>query len=174
LSRSVQILVFAAVASVALVAGYLSGVVYRQPAVVAGPPMVSAPHFSDLDGGIRRFEEWRGRVVVVNFWASWCTPCREEMPVFIRLQARLGQGGLQFVGVAIDEPVKAGAFARELGVNYPTLLGAGEGLSWSRALGNQAGVLPYTVIFDRQGTLVARHAGALKESEIEALFRPFL
>jgi len=174
LSRSVQILVFAAVAIVSLAAGYLWGVVYRQPAVVTGPSLVSAPHFSDLDNSTHRLEEWRGRVVVINFWASWCTPCREEMPVFIRLQDRYEQQGLQFLGVAIDDPGKAEAFARELGVNYPTLLGAAEGLSWSRALGNQAGVLPYTVIFDRHGAVVARHAGGLKESEIEALFKPFL
>jgi thiol-disulfide isomerase/thioredoxin len=81
----------------------------------------------DLAGKAQALRQWQGKVLVLNFWAPWCPPCREEIPDFIRLQERHGQAGLQFVGVALDDPDKVAAFVDETGINYPILLGGDAG-----------------------------------------------
>lgn len=129
---------------------------------------------TDLQGASQSLETWRGRVLVVNFWATWCAPCRREIPVFVKLQSRHGARGLQFVGIAIDEPAKVVEFAREFGINYPLLTGGPETLELLRQSGNRAGVLPYTIIIDRKGNLVSREPGGLKESRLETLIQPLL
>src|SRR6185295_19479712 len=77
----------------------------------------------DLQGGTKAIATWRGKVLVINFWATWCAPCREEIPEFVRIQARLGARGLQLVGIAIDQPQQVEEFAREFRINYPLLIG---------------------------------------------------
>ena len=94
--------------------------------------------------------------------------------MFIRLQDRHGAKGLQFVGIAIDEPARVAAFAREFGINYPVMTGGLETLELLRQSGNRAGVLPYTLIIDRKGRLVSQEAGGLKESRLENLISPLM
>ena len=125
----------------------------------------------DLDGKPQTIERWRGKVVVVNFWATWCAPCREEIPIFVRLQQRDGARGLQFIGVAIDRPDNVRAFAAELGMNFPILIGGVDAIEHTRKLGNRAGVLPFTVVVDRSGNLAAKEVGAVKESTLEPLLK---
>ena len=129
---------------------------------------------ADVEGATRSLEQWRGRVLVVNYWATWCAPCREEIPVFVRLQERYGSRGLQFVGIAIDQPDKVAEFAREFQINYPLLLGGVETIELLRQVGNRAGVLPYTLVVDRKGNLVSREPGGLKEARLENLIQPLL
>ncbi|MGH8661958.1 MAG: TlpA family protein disulfide reductase [Burkholderiales bacterium] len=128
----------------------------------------------DVKGAVQSLEQWRGRVLVVNYWATWCAPCREEIPVFVRMQERYGSRGLQFVGIAIDQPDKVAEFAREFGINYPLLLGGIETIELMRQAGNRAGVLPYTLVIDRKGNLVSGEPGGLKEARLENLIRPLL
>lgn len=128
----------------------------------------------DMKGHQQPLEQWRGRVLVVNFWATWCAPCREEIPGFVRLQERHGARGLQFVGIAIDQPGKVVDFAREFGINYPVLIGGPESLDLLREAGNRQGVLPYTVVIDRQGKVASRQPGGLKEHRLEELVKPLL
>ena len=111
---------------------------------------------------------------MVNFWATWCAPCREEIPGFVRLQKRYGQRGLQFVGIAIDQPDKVADFAREFGINYPLLMGGLETMELLRQAGNRAGVLPYTLVIDREGRVVSREPGGLKEARLDGLITPLL
>jgi len=113
-------------------------------------------------------------VLVVNYWATWCAPCREEIPGFVRLQERYGSRGLQFVGIAIDQPDKVAEFASELRINYPLLLGGLEIIELLRQAGNRAGVLPYTLVIDRKGNLVSREPGGLKEVRLESLIQRLL
>ncbi len=128
----------------------------------------------DLTGQAQAMKQWQGKVVLVNFWAPWCPPCRREIPGFIRLQERLGVQGLQFVGVALDEADKVQAFADQIGINYPVLLGGAEAAMLSQNAGNRLGGLPYSVLFDRQGNPVATLTGEVSEARLEALVQPLL
>lgn len=135
---------------------------------------VFAARLPTPSGGTESLEQWRGRVLVVNFWATWCAPCREEIPVFIQMQKRLGARGLQFVGIAIDRPEPVSAFQREFGMNYPVLLGGVETMELMRSTGNRMGVLPYTLIIDRAGWIAESKIGGLKEAQLEAMLERLL
>src|SRR5262249_62096149 len=119
-------------------------------------------------------DTWHGKVLVINFWATWCAPCRREIPEFVRLQERHGARGLQFVGIALDQPQPVGEFAREFHINYPLLIGGLETMALMRESGNRAGVLPFTLILDRQGKVARTHRGGLKESTLETTIQPLL
>jgi thiol-disulfide isomerase/thioredoxin len=129
---------------------------------------------ADVKGGTQSLEQWRGQVLVVNYWATWCAPCREEIPGFVRLQERYGSRGLQFVGIAIDQADKVAEFASEFRINYPLLLGGLETIELLRQAGNRAGVLPYTLVIDRKGNLVSHEQGGLKEARLERIILPLL
>jgi thiol-disulfide isomerase/thioredoxin len=139
----------------------------QQPA--AGGEAVLAATFPDLNNLPQPLSQWRGKLLVINFWATWCPPCREEIPGFIRLQRELADKNVQFVGIAIDTGEKVNNFSRELGINYPLLLGEDTALELQRQLGNQSGVLPFTVIIDASGKLVARHLGGLGAEQLKSL-----
>ena len=135
---------------------------------------VLSARVADVKGGTQSLEQWRGHVLVVNYWATWCAPCREEIPGFVRLQERYGSRGLQFVGIAIDQPDKVAEFASEFRINYPLLLGGLEIIELLRQAGNRAGVLPYTLVIDRKGNLVSREPGGLKEARLENIIQSLL
>lgn len=135
---------------------------------------VLATPLADVAGGTREIGQWRGGVIVINYWATWCAPCREEIPVFVRMQERYGSRGLQFVGIAFDQPDKVAAFASEFRINYPLLIAGLETLEQLRQAGNRAGVLPYTLVIDRKGNLVSREPGGIKEARLESLVKPLL
>jgi thiol-disulfide isomerase/thioredoxin len=128
----------------------------------------------DLAGNPQRIDQWRGKVLVVNFWATWCEPCREEMPRFVKAQAADGGRGLQFVGIAVDNAAKARRFAEEIGVNYPTLVSGTEGLELSKRLGNELMALPFTVIVDRQGHVAHTQLGIVKQQQLERILQQLL
>ena len=77
----------------------------------------------DPDGKDQPLAQWKGKVLVVNFWATWCAPCREEMPMFMKVQREIVPKGVQFVGIAVDQPDKVKQYIVELGLNYPALIG---------------------------------------------------
>lgn len=180
MTRGRAVALFSAVA----IASALGGAAYHFGSRGAAPDRPADPHavaehvltarLTDLQGGAVTLERWRGRVLVVNFWATWCTPCREEIPAFVRLQERYGGRGLQFVGIALDQPAPVAAFAREFHINYPLLLGGLESMELLRQAGNRAGVLPYTLLIDRSGRVISREPGGLKEARLEGLIRPLL
>jgi thiol-disulfide isomerase/thioredoxin len=128
----------------------------------------------DLDDRPHTVGDWRGKVVVVNFWATWCGPCREEIPLFVKLQSQYAARGLQFIGIAIDRPDKVRPFARELKMNFPILIGGSDTIELGRKLGNRAGVLPFTVILGRDGRIVASAVGAAKPEKLEPLLTSLL
>lgn len=145
----------------------------------AAPAEVRAAHFweaslPDLDGRRQPLSQWLGKVVVVNFWAPWCPPCRREIPGFMALQAQYGAQGLQFVGVALDEHDKVRAYVDGEGIDYPILLGGGEAVELGRIAGNRLGGLPYTVVFDRKGKAIAGLTGEVSRERMEALVKPSL
>ena len=172
-------MLLAVVAVAAAFGGYAFNVWRSVPdsAVQASPDARAAllsARFPDLDQKSQALDQWRGKVVVVNFWATWCAPCREEIPMFVRLQDAHRSRGLQFVGIAIDQPAAVRPFAEELRMNFPILIGGIDAIDLTRKLGNRAGVLPYTVVIDREGRISALHVGAAKENVLAPLLESLL
>lgn len=125
----------------------------------------------DASGKAQALAQWRGKTLVVNFWASWCPPCREEMPGFSRLQAKHAANGVQFVGIALDSEENVKAFTSQFPVAYPLLLGGETGTDLARRLGNARLVLPYTVLLGPAGETRWIRAGGLAERELDALLQ---
>ncbi|MBI1194345.1 MAG: redoxin domain-containing protein [Gammaproteobacteria bacterium] len=130
----------------------------------------------DLDGLPRKVGEWDGKVLVVNFWADNCRPCRREIPAFIRMQGDFLKRGVQFVGIAINERDAVRTFAAEMGVefNYPVLTGVDDTIEVARNFGNEVGILPYTVVVDRSGKISEVQFGEVREDELRGMLSPLL
>lgn len=133
--------------------------------------------FPDHEGRPRQAAEWDGDVLMVNFWATWCIPCRREIPALIELQARYGMEGLQVVGIALDEQQLVERFLAGLDVevNYPVLVSPDmEGVAVARDWGNAFGILPYTVLVDRNGRIAYAHFGELTYADAEREVAPLM
>ena len=130
--------------------------------------------FSDLAGSDRTLLDWQGKVRVVNFWATWCEPCREEIPALQRVQARFAGNGLETIGISIDHADKVQQFAKNMAITYPLLLGDASVIDVARALGNRAGGLPYTLVLDAQGKLLASKLGGITEAQLTEILLPAL
>ena len=170
-------LVIAAVGVVGLAAGIYFGIERESPNPGSEPMAAAALNglaLPDADGKEQQLDQWRGKVVIVNFWATWCAPCREEMPEFIKSQNELGPKGLQIVGIAVDQPDKVRQFAAEIGLNYPALVGGFGAMELSRTLGNTVMALPFTVILDRKGAIAHTQLGILKPDKLNAIVKQLL
>jgi thiol-disulfide isomerase/thioredoxin len=163
---------------VATLAG-LAGFNFKRASLIS-PTAEGAAHrlmsisLPDLNGKLQAVSQWRGKVLVVNFWATWCVPCREEIPALKTVKTQYASNGVIIVGIALDDVVKVQEYAAEFRVDYPLLMGSMETLSMTSDLGNRAGVLPYTVVLDRSGKVVEAHAGALTEASLGAILAPLL
>jgi thiol-disulfide isomerase/thioredoxin len=176
---SLKNLLLLAAAFLALAAGYWLASSQRTPESVTKPTYGGgeAIEFTlpDLDGKNRRLNEWKGKVIVLNFWATWCPPCREEIPLFIDLQKRRAAEGVQLIGLAIDNQEAVAAYQKSAGINYPLLIGGEDaGMELIGRYGNRMGSLPFTAIIDRNGAIVARKLGAFDRAELESLIDPLL
>ncbi len=148
------------------------------PAAKEAKAMISQyrPGFKlpDLEGKMRDANEWNGRVLVVNFWATWCPPCKKEMPAFLELQEKYGAQGLQFVGIALDEAGKVQDFIDTMGVDYPILVGGDKAIKVSESYGNRLGALPYTALIDREGYIVQTYRGEVSKSVLERAIKKII
>jgi peroxiredoxin len=153
-----------------------AGPASRAGAIAGMPAGTPRPAFrlADLEGRMRDVSEWDGKVLVVNFWATWCPPCLREIPHFVAMHDRYAGKGLVVVGIAIDDPERSAAFAREHGISYLVLLGEEDGAEASRLLGNRQGVLPYTVVVDRSGRVSFSLAGEISPETLEGAIKPLL
>ena len=141
----------------------------------ANPPR---PPFElpDMQGVSRHIKTWDGKVLVINFWATWCAPCLREIPVFVELQKKYGDKGLQFVGVAFDDLEAIQGFTKnsKIKFNYPILVGEDEAMTIAAVYGNTIGALPYTVIIDRKGKIVHGQIGEISHRSAENIIKPLL
>jgi len=130
---------------------------------------------NDLNGKERNLYDWHGKVIMLNFWATWCGPCQIEIPDFIKYQAQYADKDLQIIGVGLDELRKLKNYARTVGINYPTLQADPE-LQYSllKQWGNPYGVLPFTVIIARDGHLVFMQQGILDRQNFDTFVKPLL
>ena len=139
----------------------------NSPALVGDIRGLTAPDFelTSLDGKRVKLSDYRGKAVLLNFWATWCSPCKVEMPWFVDLQKKYGNDGLVVLGVAMDdtETSKIAQFTSEMGVNYPVLLGTDK---VSEDYGNVE-YLPTSFYIDREGKLIGKGTGLLGRKEIE-------
>jgi len=123
--------------------------------------------FVDLSGKRVPMAAFKGQPLVVNFWATWCAPCKEEMPDFQRLTASELGKQVKVIGIGIDNAPNMSAFAMKSGITYPLLVGGPIGLDLLKALGNTVGGLPYTVVVDRSGKVVAHHLGRMFDDTLQ-------
>ena len=122
---------------------------------------------TDLDGQQTVFADWRGDVLVVNFWAPWCAPCRREIPTLIELQNDYADRGLKVLGIAFDGREPVVEFADEYQINFPLFL-AGNGITmYNAALGNPSGALPFTVVLDRNLEIQYQHNGEVTRAQLQ-------
>ena len=128
----------------------------------------------DIEGKLRNIEEWNGKVVLVNFWATWCPPCKKEMPAFIELQEQYGEQGFQVIGIALDDADSVTDFADTLGVNYPLMAAEYDGIELSRLYGNHIGALPFTAFVDRNGKVSYTKTGEMSKQQVEDVIKPLL
>jgi thiol-disulfide isomerase/thioredoxin len=170
-SRARNILLAAIAAVLALALGVGVASFSLKPPDATALLALSLP---DIQGAAQPMRQWQGKVLVVNFWATWCEPCREEMPEFVRAQREFGARGVQFVGIAVDKPDKVAQFAKELDLNYPALVGGYEAVDVSKALGNRLAALPFTVILDRESHVAHTQLGPLKPAELRSILANLL
>jgi thiol-disulfide isomerase/thioredoxin len=122
---------------------------------------------TDLAGHPRSITEWTGKVLVVNFWATWCPPCREEIPDLVISRDKLHGSGIEFIGIAFDQAAKVAEFVRSVRISYPVLLADSSALKLVRSIGNPTGGLPFTIVLDRKGGIVHRNLGLVTRQKIE-------
>lgn len=178
-------------AGIALIAGIVGFAIYRfgiepqvqtsadaaqLPAPVAPKPVENAaperlPEFTltDQDGNARSIQSWPGKSLIINFWATWCAPCRREIPLLKQIQDDHEAEGFQVVGIAVDFREDVLKYAQEIGIDYPLLIGEQDGLEAISKFGISAAGFPFSVFTDSQSRIVLTHLGEIDEQEAEIL-----
>ena len=134
---------------------------------VSSAPLYEAS-FTDLEGQSVALEQFKGKVAIVNFWATWCPPCRKEIPDLIEAQEQYRERGVAFLGIAVeDNRSLVQEFARAYNINYPLVTGKEQGIALMQKLGNQVAGLPFTLVLDAQGKIVDTRRGPMSAARIE-------
>ena len=171
------------IALAALLAGFLlSAHYFAEP-----PPASLLSRDGNIIGSIRpefslgshtgeqvSHEDFSGKTLLINFWATWCEPCRREMPMLMDLQREYGADGLQVVGIALDEVQSVSNFVQRYGISYPVLVGAADAMATSAAYGNVDGVLPYSVLVDKEGIVRWQYIGEIPVKDVSKLLSELL
>lgn len=165
--RQTLILGGGGLAAAALGAGLAWWRLTPQPPADAAVAALFAATFPDADGQPQPLAQWRSRLLVVNFWATWCPPCVEEMPDLERTRQAYRGRNVEIIGLGIDRPDKIRAFRDDLKLTLPLLVAGAGGSELGRLLGNSAGALPYTVLVDPAGRVGQRKLGRVHAAELQ-------
>lgn len=157
----------ALIALLATVAGLYFGAKMRlsSPDALAVQKLFNTT-LSDTQGNLVSFAQYRNKTLVINFWAPWCPPCVEEMPVLISLQKELAVKNIQFIGIGIDSAVNIANFSKKLPVNYPLLVGDADSLALAQGFGSSHGGLPFTVIINTDGSVLWHKSGKIDKQAL--------
>jgi peroxiredoxin len=143
---------------------------------VAAVDLLFSRTLKDPSGAEVALADFRGKTVVVNFWATWCTPCVEEMPELAMLHDEIASRNATVLGIGIDSPSKIREFVERNRFSYPLLVGGVDGTELGRQLGNPSGALPYTVVIDEKGRVIERKLGRIRldrlRSQVLAVLPP--
>lgn len=174
-------IIVVAVATVCAIAGFLFYMNQQQAApesesspadsvvatvVPAGPIQVKF-ELGDLEGEIRNFDEWAGSHRIVNFWATWCAPCRREIPLLKAFQDAHGADGFQVIGIAVEFPEPVVAYAEEAEFNYPILVGEQDAMAVAETSGISFVGLPFTMVVAKDGRLIGAHMGEIHQEHLD-------
>jgi peroxiredoxin len=147
----------------------------RFKSIDASNPMVgqARPEFAmlDLDGKLRNIKDWDGQVVLLNFWATWCPPCLEEIPDFIEVQEQMQGKGLQIIGIAVDNETDVRQFVDDMGMNYTVMVGEYEAIELSQKYGNSIGGLPFSAVIDKNGKITHTITGELSKARLISILK---
>jgi thiol-disulfide isomerase/thioredoxin len=139
----------------------------QAPAAPAMPEVLPDFTLGDIDGQPRSIRSWPGKSMIVNFWATWCAPCRREIPLLKKIQAEHGPEGFQIVGVAVDFREDVLKYAQEIGIDYPVLIGEQDGLDAVNKFGQGSLGFPFTVFTDNQQRIVMFHLGEIHPEQAD-------
>jgi thiol-disulfide isomerase/thioredoxin len=178
---NIKTLSIVAVALAALVAGYWFGQHKQantaennseQVLTSSTPARLIDFSLPDIEGKSRKLSEWQGQVIILNFWATWCPPCRDEIPMFLEFYEKLHPRGLEIIGVAIDKKEDVETYMDTMLIDYPVLMGDEATLTLMRRYGNRVGSLPYNVLINRNGKILHTKKGSYTHPELETLLKP--
>jgi thiol-disulfide isomerase/thioredoxin len=172
-----RMLALAVVAAAAVAGGITAGHWFRgshdDATAVAAPAQRSpverlwAASLTGVDGKPVTLASFKGQKVVVNFWASWCGPCVEEMPELVALSHQYKQKGIRFVGIGVDSEQNVKTFLQKVKVDYPVFISGYAGADLARNFGNTAGALPFTVVIDETGKVRETKLGQIQPAELK-------
>ena len=164
-----QWIMIGGISLLALLAGVFSSQWISQTGLASDPSIKAffANPWQMPDGKPANSENWRGKVLVLNFWASWCPPCVEEMPALDRIAQEYASKNVLIVGIGIDSPSNIREFLQKTPVSYPIVLGGLEGSNLSKQMGNTQGALPYTVVINSKGKSIYTKLGKISEEELK-------
>jgi thiol-disulfide isomerase/thioredoxin len=145
-----------------------------EPLATAAPAPLPSFEFTTLEGSRRAVEHWKGDLIVLNFWATWCPPCIREMPLFQRYHDQFSEQGLSIVTIAIDHPEAVREFVSQLGLEFAVLLGLEGGMDVAGDYGNAVGALPFTVVIDRDSQVRERRLGEVHAADLDTWIQRYL
>ncbi len=146
-----------------------SGRLIPQPDLTNAATVLPDFVLSDLNGVPRPISDWLGRPILINFWATWCAPCRREMPLLQKLHEESGNDGLQVIGIAIDRAPDVSAFTIETGITYPILVGQEDAIEVTDGFGLDFLGLPFTVLVDQDGQILKIQLGELHADDLKLI-----
>lgn len=159
-------------------AGGYSGYLWWHARPAAEPPQATTIRpdleFKGLDGQVHKLSEWDGKLLLLNFWATWCTPCLKEIPLLVQAQQDHGARGFQIVGLALDKVELVKPYAERLKINYPLMVGDEDIIYAMDALGDELGAFPFSVLIAPDGRVLERISGDISREELQAWLDKYL